>query len=167
MKYQNYKIIKINRKDDSFYPCNTSGLMDAEIKMIYEANKAYLTKKGVKYMVVQRRYDSSVRIHTALSYGTEPVYKKPIMKKCCATCPFKKINGKMQNIELATDVIQRNLFNGQQTCHHPRISGQKETHRCRGYFDYAEVIYQRIGLDTEKLFLNSKNTTNANRENVH
>lgn len=79
------------------------------------------------------------------------VSDKPIMPKCCATCPFKKNeDGQWQNPELANTVIQRNLFNSQQICHHPRIKGKEETHRCRGYYDYAFEIYDRMGLEPEK-----------------
>lgn len=85
-----------------------------------------------------------------------PVSDFPIMKNPCATCPFRESKkGVWQNIELANTVIERNLFNSQQICHHPRIKDDKETHRCRGYFNYAEVIYQRLGFDTKALLKNS------------
>ena len=80
------------------------------------------------------------------TYGM--VSDKPIMAKCCNTCPFKQNErGMWRDVHLANEVIQRNLFNSQQVCHHPRLSGKEETHRCRGYYDYAFEIYDRMGLD--------------------
>lgn len=86
------------------------------------------------------------------------VSDKPIMGKCCKTCPFKKTeSGAFQNTELACKVIERNFLKSQQICHHPRTVGKKETHRCRGYYDYAFEIYQRMGLEPEKHLENGDN----------
>lgn len=91
----------------------------------------------------------------------EPVHNMPVMAKCCASCPFKENErGVWSNMELANTVIQRNLLKSQQICHHPRIKGKEETHRCRGYYDYAFTIYQRLGLDPEKHFLNKPDYEN-------
>ena len=88
----------------------------------------------------------------------DEVSKKDIMVKCCKTCPFKKDeNGVWRDGRLANEVIQRNLFKSQQICHHPRTQGKEETHRCRGYYDYAFAIYSRLGLQPEKHLENSNN----------
>lgn len=47
----------------------------------------------------------------------------PVMKACCKTCPFKEVDGKWQNMELANTVISRTLFKAQQIYHHPRTHG--------------------------------------------
>ncbi len=79
------------------------------------------------------------------------VSELPIMKSTCKTCPFKtKENGSWQNTELALVVIERNLFNSQQICHHPQLENKKPTHRCKGYYDYAFVIYERLGMNPKE-----------------
>ena len=77
-----------------------------------------------------------------------PVSEMPVMKVTCSSCPFKKIEGTLryQNQELADEVTLRTLFKGQQICHHPRLSGKKETHRCRGSYDHNKEIYDRMNL---------------------
>lgn len=83
------------------------------------------------------------------------VHEMPVMARCCNTCPFKEnARGVWQDMELANAVIERNLLKSQQVCHHPRIKGKEETHRCRGYYDYAFAIYERMGLEPEKHLLN-------------
>lgn len=85
------------------------------------------------------------------SNKNKPVSEMPVMKACCKTCPFRlDDNGRYQDTELANTVISRNLFQSQQICHHPRIKGGKETHRCKGYYDYAFEIYDRMGLEPAK-----------------
>lgn len=81
----------------------------------------------------------------------KPVSELPVMKSCCKTCPFR-LNGRgiFQNGELANTVIQRNLFNSQQICHGTETKNRKANNRCKGYYDYAFVIYQRLGLEPEK-----------------
>lgn len=74
------------------------------------------------------------------------VSEMPVMKSCCKTCPFKKVDGKYQNQELADTVVMRTLFKAQQICHHPRTYGKKETHRCRGAFEHNKTIYERLGM---------------------
>lgn len=81
----------------------------------------------------------------------KPVSTMPIMEACCKTCPFKlNADGRYQNPELVARVVDRNLFQSQQICHHPRTVDKPETHRCRGYYDYAFVIYERMGLNPEE-----------------
>lgn len=74
------------------------------------------------------------------------VCELPIMTKCCKTCPFKLSGYKMQDTELANKVIQRNLFKSQQICHSTEGKNRKPNNRCRGYYDYAYTIYERLNL---------------------
>lgn len=173
MKYEQFKIIQLKNEiwtDDTYYPCNTSGLMDAETRLIYRSNREWLESKKIKYRVIQRRVlEGSINFALKTYSNKKLAFQFDLLKKPCATCPFKKNrNGILQNVELVNIVVQRNLFNSQQMCHHPWLNNKKETHRCKGYFDYAEEIYKRIGYNTETLFLNSKNTTNGtNRKNIY
>ena len=75
----------------------------------------------------------------------------PIMKSTCKTCPFK-INDKgfWQNTELASKVIERNLFNSQQICHGTEGKNRKANNRCKGYFDYAFTIYEKLGMNPKE-----------------
>lgn len=76
---------------------------------------------------------------------------KPVMKSCCKTCPFK-VNGRgiWQNVELANIVIERNLFKSQQVCHGTEGDKRETNNRCKGYFDYAFLIYDRMGLNPKE-----------------
>lgn len=81
----------------------------------------------------------------------KPVSALPVMKACCKTCPFQQnAAGHWQNPELAGAVISRNLFNLQQICHGTEGPKREARNRCKGYFDYAFEIYQRMGLEPEK-----------------
>ena len=75
------------------------------------------------------------------------VCELPIMKSTCKTCPFK-INGKgfWQNPELASKVIERKLFNSQGT----EGKNRKANNRCKGYFDYAFSIYEKLGMNPKE-----------------
>lgn len=64
----------------------------------------------------------------------------PVMKSHCKTCPFKDINGKQQDAELASKVTERTLFKAHQLCH-----STKDTTRCKGSFDFNYAIYERMG----------------------
>lgn len=77
----------------------------------------------------------------------QPVYKLPVMKACCKTCPFLEKDGIWQDAELAGKVINRNLFNSQQICHGTEGKNREPKNRCKGYFDYAFEIYERMGLN--------------------
>lgn len=69
----------------------------------------------------------------------------PVMKNYCKTCPFKpKKNGVWQNVELANEVISRNLFKGQQICHGTEGPKREPRNRCKGSFENNEQIYIRI-----------------------
>lgn len=83
------------------------------------------------------------------------VSELPVMKVCCKTCPFN-LNNKnhWQDIELASKVIERNLFKSQQICHGTEGKNRKPNNRCKGYYDYSFEIYQKLGLEPEKHFLN-------------
>ena len=65
----------------------------------------------------------------------------PVMKAMCVSCPFAE-NG---CIEVRNAVQSRVLEHASQLCHHPRISGHKETHLCRGARDFQLTIYYRMG----------------------
>jgi len=91
------------------------------------------------------------------------VYKLPVMKSHCATCPFKPDqDGRWQNDELAATVIQRNLFNSQQICHGTEGEKREPHNRCKGYFDFALELYKRMGLDISQL----KNSPHGKEKNT-
>lgn len=77
----------------------------------------------------------------------KPVSDLPVMKATCKTCPFKDENGRWRDPELASKVIERNLFNSQQICHGTEGKNREPRNRCKGYFDYAFEIYERMGLN--------------------
>ena len=91
----------------------------------------------------------------------QDVCELPVMKVNCKTCPFRKINGKFQDQELANKVIERTIFKSQQICHSTEGENRKPNNRCRGAFDYAKEIYDRIpqfkNLITEQTFKLKKN----------
>jgi hypothetical protein len=76
----------------------------------------------------------------------KPVSELPIMKSCCKTCPFKEINGRMQDANLANKVTARTLFKGQQICHGTESENRKANNRCKGSYDYNYEIYSRLNL---------------------
>lgn len=67
-----------------------------------------------------------------------------VMKKHCKSCPFKCVNGVWQNVELANEVIKRNLFKGQQICHGTEGPNREPRNRCKGSFEHNEQIYIRV-----------------------
>lgn len=72
----------------------------------------------------------------------------PVMKSKCPTCPFHEKNA--GQIEIASMVKQRCITEASQICHHPRLSGKKETHICRGARDFQITIFYRMRvLDAE------------------
>lgn len=68
-----------------------------------------------------------------------------VMKGICETCPFKEVNGKWQNMELAQEVIRRTLFKAHQICHGTEGPKRKPRFRCKGAFDHNMQIYERMG----------------------
>lgn len=81
---------------------------------------------------------------------SKDVSKLDVMQSHCKTCPFKPDKlGRWRYTELANRVIERNLFKSQQTCH-----STDDTTRCKGYYDYAFDIYDKLGLDPAKHFKN-------------
>lgn len=63
----------------------------------------------------------------------------------CATCPFKEINGRQQDVELASQVCIRNLnASTEHVCHHPRLTGAKESALCYGYQRWKQRISARL-----------------------
>ncbi len=80
-----------------------------------------------------------------------PVSELPVMKECCATCPFKRDkDGRKQDQELADTVMSRTLFQAQQICHGTEGDNREPHNRCKGAYDEAFTIYQRLGLEPEK-----------------
>jgi hypothetical protein len=70
----------------------------------------------------------------------------PVMKSCCATCPFKQDErGRWQDVRLANTVIGRTLFKGHQICHGTEGNNRKANNRCKGAFDHNLEIYKRMG----------------------
>lgn len=73
--------------------------------------------------------------------------KIPVMEACCKTCPFRSVNGKWQDVELANQVISRTLFKGHQICHGTEGGNRQPNNRCKGAFDHNYEIYQRMGYE--------------------
>ncbi len=72
----------------------------------------------------------------------------PVNKKCCSSCPFKLDElGRQRDSLLASQVIERTLFQAQQICHSTEGKNRKATTRCRGAFDYTKTIYERLGMN--------------------
>ena len=78
------------------------------------------------------------------------IHQLPVMKACCATWPFKLVNGKHLNPQLAGEVTQSTLFKAQQICHGTESDNRKPNNRCKGSYDHNFEIYQRLGLDPDK-----------------
>lgn len=73
----------------------------------------------------------------------------PVMKACCKTCPFKEVNGRWQDTNLANTVIQRTLFKAHQICHGTQGPKGEFNNRCKGAFDHNTEIYKRLGIPEE------------------
>lgn len=74
----------------------------------------------------------------------------PVMAKQCATCPFRTDeHGRHPDGALVAKIQQRCLTEASQICHHPTMSGQPQTHICRGARDFQLQILYRIGLLVE------------------
>lgn len=69
----------------------------------------------------------------------------PVMDAMCVTCPFRKDG----DIELRNRVMQRTILRASQICHHPALSGKKQTHLCRGARDQQLTILYRMGILSE------------------
>jgi hypothetical protein len=74
------------------------------------------------------------------------VCELPVMKASCKTCPFREVNGRQLDPQLAAEVTGRTLFTGQQICHGTEGPDREPNHRCRGSFDYNKTIYDRMGI---------------------
>ena len=69
-----------------------------------------------------------------------------VMKKKCATCPFREDEqGRCEDPRLTNRIKQDVLTQASQICHHPRLDGKEETHLCRGARDFQIEIFHRIG----------------------
>ncbi|MDJ0706412.1 MAG: hypothetical protein QNJ46_24340 [Leptolyngbyaceae cyanobacterium MO_188.B28] len=74
----------------------------------------------------------------------------PVMLKQLSTCPFRTDErGRHPDSVLAAKIQQRCLTQASQNCHHPSLSGQPETHLCRGARDFQLQIFYRLGLLTD------------------
>ena len=72
----------------------------------------------------------------------------PVMKAHCKSCPFRDNgNGIWQDVQLASEVIERTLFQGHQICHGTEGKNRKPNNRCKGAFDANMEIYKRLGVD--------------------
>jgi hypothetical protein len=71
----------------------------------------------------------------------------PVMKAHCKTCPFKPIDGKWQDVDLANKVVERTLFKAHQICHGTEGEGREARNRCKGAFDNNFEIYSRLGFE--------------------
>lgn len=70
----------------------------------------------------------------------------PVMKKHCASCPFRRgADGREANPELANSV-RTHLLSASQICHHPRLAGKKENRLCRGGRDEQLTLMHRLGV---------------------
>jgi hypothetical protein len=75
-----------------------------------------------------------------------PVCEFPVMKSHCITFPFREVNGKWQNVELANQVISRTLFQGHQICHITETDNREPQTRCKGAYEHNYEIYKRLNL---------------------
>lgn len=65
----------------------------------------------------------------------------PVMPAQCQTCPFRD----QKDRSLAVEVLNRTGLHASQICHHPKLSGKKETHLCRGVRDHQLTLLFRLG----------------------
>lgn len=75
----------------------------------------------------------------------------PVMASMCASCPFREGG----DIHLRNQVLSRTILKASQICHHPALSGKKQTHLCRGARDEQLTILHRLGMlpePTDKAF---------------
>ena len=88
----------------------------------------------------------------------------PVMKRRCKTCPFNKNKEDCYNDPKLVDRIKRDgLTDASQICHRPALSGQRETHLCRGARDFQQEIFYYIGFleePTDKAWENKLKTRN-------
>lgn len=68
-----------------------------------------------------------------------------VMAKRCPTCPFGAEGQPDRRPEVANRVRERVIMQASQVCHHPRLSGGKETHLCRGARDFQLMLFHRLG----------------------
>jgi len=77
------------------------------------------------------------------------ISKMEVMKARCLTCPFGNKGERDRSPHTADKVRARVITSASQICHHPRLSGKKQTHLCRGARDYQLTIFHRLGVITE------------------
>src|ERR1700752_2316093 len=70
----------------------------------------------------------------------------PVMQRQCPTCPFR-VNEKGRHADpvLVARIEEQCLTEASQICHHPALSGRKETHLCRGARNFQLQIFYRLG----------------------
>lgn len=79
---------------------------------------------------------------------SKPISEYPVMKACCATCPFKLDDkGRLQDVVLANAVTTRTLFKGQQICHGTEGPNREVRNRCKGSYEHNMEIYRRLNMD--------------------
>lgn len=71
----------------------------------------------------------------------------PVMKRQCATCPFRTDErGRHADPRLVNKIQVQCLSEASQICHHPALEGKPETHLCRGARDFQLTIFHRLGI---------------------
>jgi hypothetical protein len=71
----------------------------------------------------------------------------PVMKRQCATCPFRTDErGQYDDPRLVSKIQHQCLNQASQICHHPSLEGKPETHLCRGARDFQLTIFYRMGI---------------------
>ena len=88
--------------------------------------------------------------HRAILAGLKTQTRR-VMTAMCASCPFREGG----DIELRNQVMSRTILQASQICHHPSLSGKKQTHLCRGARNEQLTILYRLGMlpePTDKAF---------------
>lgn len=82
-----------------------------------------------------------------MANSTYNVDSFPIMKRQCATCPFRTDErGRHADSRLVSKIQAQCLNKASQICHHPALEGKPETHLCRGARDFQLTIFHRLGV---------------------
>jgi hypothetical protein len=85
-----------------------------------------------------------------MSRRTRNAASMPVMKRQCATCPFRTDDhGRHPDVKLVNRIQDQCLNEASQICHHPALEGKPETHLCRGARDFQLTIFHRMGVISE------------------
>lgn len=76
---------------------------------------------------------------------SKPIKDWPVMARACRTCVFSQDSGGEFCYPDLARMVEGRLLQVSQICHHPRLSGHKETHLCRGTRDRQIEIFYRMG----------------------